>query len=130
MIKPGNIKREGIINALLSFDMYFKRDPDVKIYGTFNGFKNLLFKVSERSVKVKETYLGIVFYLIFLFLSQQNGTIGLAAYNEPDLGPAVDNYNQLFKEIKAHGSAFTAIPFTFFIYATLLLTIFVNSRRQ
>lgn len=49
VIKPDNAKRDGIINALLSFDMYFKSDPDVKIYGTFDGYKNVLFNVSQWS---------------------------------------------------------------------------------
>lgn len=48
VIKPHNQKREGIINALISLDKYFKIDPEFKIYQPFNGHKDLLFKVSQR----------------------------------------------------------------------------------
>lgn len=46
VIQPDNMQRDGIINALLSFDKYFKNDPYVKIYGTFDGYMDVLFNVS------------------------------------------------------------------------------------
>lgn len=45
VIKANSTKREGIVNALLSFDKYFQIDPDFKMYGTFDGHKNVLFNV-------------------------------------------------------------------------------------
>lgn len=46
VIRSNNTKREGIINALLSFDKYFRVDPDFKMYGNFDGYENVLFNVS------------------------------------------------------------------------------------
>lgn len=47
VIRSNSTKRDGIINALLSFDEYLQIDPDFKMYGTFEGHKNVLFNVSH-----------------------------------------------------------------------------------
>lgn len=49
VVRPQDRRTEGIINALLSFDKYFKHDPDFKIYAPFDGHKDLLFNVSHLS---------------------------------------------------------------------------------
>lgn len=47
VVKPANSKIEGIINAFISYEKYFKVDPELSMFGTFNGHKNLLFNVSN-----------------------------------------------------------------------------------
>lgn len=46
VVARNNHKTTGIINALISFDKYFQRDPDFKIYNSFAGHRDLLFKVT------------------------------------------------------------------------------------
>lgn len=53
-MKPHNHKTGGIINALLSFDKYFKVNPHFKMYKQFHGYTDLLFNVSELSNIVQE----------------------------------------------------------------------------
>lgn len=46
VVAQNNHKTSGILNALISFDKYFQKDPDFKMYNSFSGEQNLLFKVS------------------------------------------------------------------------------------
>lgn len=46
VVARDNPKTTGIINALSSYDKYFRSDPDFKMYNSFAGQIDLLFKVS------------------------------------------------------------------------------------
>lgn len=46
VVARNNRKTTGIINALSSYDKYFQSDPDFKMYNSFTGHRDLLFKVS------------------------------------------------------------------------------------
>lgn len=49
VVARNNRKTTGIINALSSYDKYFQSDPDFKMYNSFAGQRDLLFKVSGRT---------------------------------------------------------------------------------
>ncbi|GAB0090184.1 Transferrin [Sergentomyia squamirostris] len=91
-------KRQGIVNALLSFDIYFRKQPDFKMYNIFAGVKHLLFKDS---------------------------TIGLVPANSTDLSTNVQNYIDLFETVEAcqRGSAAKLSFNNFLILIIALVTI-------
>lgn len=45
VVRRGSQKTNSIANALISLDRYFQIDPDFKMYNSFNGITDLLFKV-------------------------------------------------------------------------------------
>lgn len=46
VVARNNHKTTGIINALSSYDKYFQSDPDFKMFNSFAGQRDLLFRVS------------------------------------------------------------------------------------
>lgn len=46
VVRRTNSSITDIINTLLSLDRYFISDPQFKMYNTYGGMKNLIFKVS------------------------------------------------------------------------------------
>lgn len=50
VVARNNRKTTGIINALSSYDKYFQSDPDFKMYNSFAGQRDLLFKVSGQTL--------------------------------------------------------------------------------
>lgn len=61
VVARNNRKTTGIINALSSYDKYFQSDPDFKMYNSFAGERDLLFKVS-----------GQIFYDRCIFCSDED----------------------------------------------------------
>uniref|UniRef100_A0A1L8DJ83 Putative transferrin n=2 Tax=Nyssomyia neivai TaxID=330878 RepID=A0A1L8DJ83_9DIPT len=99
VVHRNSTRRDGIINALTSLDLYFQNQPDFKMYNIFGGVKHLLFKDS---------------------------TIGLVPANATDLSTSVQNYINIFEsiEICLRGSAAKMSLNALLIMAITLITIF------
>ncbi|XP_059607421.1 transferrin-like [Phlebotomus argentipes] len=99
VVRRDSARRDGIINALTSFDLYFQNQPDFKMYNIFAGVKHLLFKDS---------------------------TIGLVRANATDLSPSVQNYIDIFDsvEICARGSGILMSLSSFLFTTAIFITIF------
>lgn len=94
VVARNNRKTPGILNALSSFDKYFQSDPDFKMYNSFGGKRDLLFKVStELPIDFKISQESRV--------SFKDSTLGLVARNEENLGQNVENYKKLFENLDA-----------------------------
>uniref|UniRef100_A0A1B0DLF5 Transferrin-like domain-containing protein n=1 Tax=Phlebotomus papatasi TaxID=29031 RepID=A0A1B0DLF5_PHLPP len=98
VVRRDSTRRDGIVNALTSFDLYFQVQPDFKMYNIFAGVKHLLFKDS---------------------------TIGLVPANSTDLSTSVRNYIELFDDVEVcqRGGAFKVSLNIFLIFATVFITI-------
>lgn len=74
IINRTNHRNTGIINGLISLDLYLQSDPDFKMYNIFNGVKDLLF---------------------------EDSALGLVSPTEPgSLSKSVENYIQLFSDVE------------------------------
>lgn len=56
VVRRDSTRRDGIVNALTSFDLYFQVQPDFKMYNIFAGVKHLLFKVSFIKIDATTNY--------------------------------------------------------------------------
>lgn len=63
---------------------------------------------------------------MFFFSFPQNGTVDLIAYDEKNLGGAINNYNKLFENLYTCGNAFKSVPMASFIFVMLCLTAITN----
>lgn len=103
VIRRNSDKNSGIINALVSIDMYLQNDPDFKLYNIFSGEKNLLF---------------------------EDSALGLVSPNSSSLSSSVENYIKLFEDVEncinETGSA-SQITFNLLLSFTLIIfTIFIR----
>lgn len=72
VIRANSTKRDGIINALLSFDKYFQIDPDFKMFGTFDGHKNVLFNVSQNGFVIETIFQFILVVSLKITISENS----------------------------------------------------------
>lgn len=64
-------------------------------------------------------------------LKMQKGTVGLASYDDTELGPDVDNYKKLLKEVDDCGNAgFTSTPFASILVGIMLCSLTLNRLQQ
>uniref|UniRef100_A0A7G3B0J1 Putative transferrin n=1 Tax=Lutzomyia longipalpis TaxID=7200 RepID=A0A7G3B0J1_LUTLO len=98
VVRRNSTRRDGIVNALTSLDLYFQNQPDFKMYNIFAGVKHLLFKDS---------------------------TIGLVPANATDVSSSVQNYIDLFDSIEVcqRGSALTISISNFLLVVLAFITI-------
>lgn len=72
VVNRNNSRNMGILNALISLDLYLQSDPDFKMYNIFSGGKDLLF---------------------------EDSALGLVAPDSGSLSKSVENYIQLFSDV-------------------------------
>ncbi len=93
VVKKNSSKTTGIVNALVSLDLYLQNDPDFKMYNIFAGVKDLLF---------------------------EDSSLGLVSPNSLALSTSVQNYINLFKNVdQCFGDGGSAGSIT----ANLILTL-------
>lgn len=86
-------KLPGIVNMLMSLDIYLQHDPDFKMYNIFNGDKNLLF---------------------------EDSSLGIASPNNTILGESVQNYIKLFSDVENCFNGIDAMQINFLLTFTLV----------
>ena len=87
-------KLPGIVNMLLSLDVYLQNDPDFKMYNIFNGVENLLF---------------------------EDSTLGLTSPNSTNLGESVQNYIKLFSDVENCFNGIESVQINFLLTLTLVV---------
>lgn len=87
-------KLPGIVNMLLSLDIYLQNDPDFKMYNIFNGDKNLLF---------------------------EDSSLGLTSPNNTNLGESVQNYIKLFADVENCFNGIEAVQINLMLTFTLVV---------
>ncbi|KAG5669349.1 hypothetical protein PVAND_017237 [Polypedilum vanderplanki] len=73
VMRRNNPRNMGIVNALMSLDVYLQSDPDFKMYNIFNGERDLLF---------------------------EDSALGLVSPNSTSLSSSVENYIKLFSDVE------------------------------
>ena len=73
VVNRNSSRNMGILNALISLDLYLQSDPDFKMYNIFSGAKDLLF---------------------------EDSALGLVAPDSEELSDSVKNYIQLFSDVE------------------------------
>lgn len=101
VIRRNDPKNLGIINALLSLDMYLRTDPDFKLYNIFSGEKNLLF---------------------------EDSALGLISPNASSLSSSVVSYTKLFEDVEnciSEAGSATHITYNLLLSFALIFFTFV-----
>lgn len=98
VVNRNNSKNLGIVNGLISLDLYLQNDPDFKMYNIFNGQKDLLF---------------------------EDSALGLVAPDYDSLSKSVENYIQLFTDVEnCMNEPDSAHQITYNIFLSLSLILF------
>lgn len=97
VVNRNNSRNMGILNALISLDLYLQSDPDFKMYNIFSGAKDLLF---------------------------EDSALGLVAPNSESLSKSVENYIQLFSDVENCNEPDSAQQASFNLLLSLSLILF------
>lgn len=97
VVNRNNSRNMGILNALISLDLYLQSDPDFKMYNIFSGAKDLLF---------------------------EDSALGLVAPDSESLSKSVENYIQLFADVENCNDTDSAQQATFNLLLSLSLILF------
>lgn len=104
VIRRNNTRNLGIINALVSLEMYLQSDPDFKMYNIFNGVKDLLF---------------------------EDSALGLVLPDSGELSKSVENYIQLFSDVEnciSETDSAQQITFSLLLsFSLILFTILIRN---